>query len=206
MTFDWLSAAQRLRAIAQTGLAYSRDRFDLERYEELTAMSHGMLAALLEHAPASLAEAFALEKGYPTPKIDVRTAVFSEGRVLLVKEWQDGLWTLPGGWADEHDTPHAAAEREVLEESGFVVHATRLIAVRDRRLRGYQPPQLRSVYKLIFLAEMRGGEARVSSETTAVEFFPPGALPPLSLSRTLPEDVTDALACLRDPTLPTRFD
>lgn len=206
MTFDWLAAAQRLRAIAQTGLTYTKDRFDQERYEELTAMSHGMLAALLERTPASIAEAFALDKGYPTPKVDVRTAVFSEGRVLLVKEWQDGLWTLPGGWADEHDTPHAAAEREVLEESGYVVQATRLVAVRDRRLRGYQPPQVRSTYKLIFLGELRGGEARVSVETTEVGFFAPDALPPLSLGRTLPEDIADALACLNDPALPTRFD
>jgi ADP-ribose pyrophosphatase YjhB (NUDIX family) len=206
MPFDWLAAAQRLRAIAQTGLTYTKDRFDLERYEELTAMSHEMLAALLERTPASIAEAFALDEGYPTPKIDVRTAVFSEGRVLLVKEWLDGLWTLPGGWADEHDAPRAAAEREVLEESGYVVQATRLISVRDRRLRGYRPPQVRSIYKLIFLGELQGGEARISSETTAVDFFPPDALPPLSLGRTLPEDVHEALAHLRDPGLPTIFD
>jgi len=206
MAFDWLSAVSRLRAIAQTGLTYSKDRFDLERYEELTAMSHALLAALMESSPASVAEAFALEKGYPTPKIDVRTAVFSEGKVLLVKEWLDGLWTLPGGWADEQDTPRAAAEREVLEESGYIVRATHLIAVRDRRLHGYRPPHLNGIYKLMFLAELQGGAARVSNETTEVGFFSPEALPPLSLGRTLPEDVQQALAHLRDPTLPTTFD
>src|SRR5512147_389177 len=128
MAFDWLAAAQRLRAMAQTGLTYSEGHFDRERYEELREISHAMLAELLERSPASIREAFAVERGYPTPKVDVRTAVFRDGQVLLVKEWQDGAWTLPGGWADEADTPRRAAEREVLEESGYEVRVTRLVA------------------------------------------------------------------------------
>jgi ADP-ribose pyrophosphatase YjhB (NUDIX family) len=201
MTFDWLAAAQRLRAMAQTGLTYSEGRFDRERYEEMREMSHSMLAELLECSPANIAETFAIERGYPTPKVDVRTAVFSEGRVLLVKEWLDGAWTLPGGWADEPDSPRRAAEREVLEESGYIVRITRLVAVKDRRLHGYRPQHLGGIYKLIFLAELIGGDARVSAETTDVGFFLPEELPPLSLSRTLVEDIQQALAHHLDPTL-----
>ncbi|MEY4547410.1 MAG: hypothetical protein RL685_3605 [Pseudomonadota bacterium] len=206
MAFDWLAAAQRLRAMAQTGLTYTEGRFDRLRYEELQELSHAMLAQLLVSEPAVIRDTFALERGYPTPKVDVRTAVFVEGRVLLVKEWQDGGWTLPGGWADESDSPRVAAEREVLEESGYVVRVTRLIAVKDRRLHAYQPQHLGGIYKLLFLADRIGGEAQVSEETTEVGFFPPDRLPPLSLARTLPEDIQLALAHHQDPTLVTRCD
>jgi len=170
------------------------------------SMSIEMLAELLERTPATMRDVFALERGYPTPKVDVRTAVFSDGKVLLVKEWLDGAWTFPGGWADELDSPRAAAEREVLEESGFVVRCTRLIAVKDRRLHAYQPQHLGGIYKLMFLGELLGGEARVSHETTEVGFFHPDQLPPLSLSRTLAEDVAQALLHHHDPTLATSFD
>jgi len=205
-TFDWLTAAQRLRAIAQTGLTYSQDRFDLERYRELTAMAHGMLAELLSSSPAAVSELFALERGYPTPKVDVRTAVFSEGRVLLVKEWLDGGWTLPGGWADETDSPREAAERECREESGFEVVVTRLVALKDRRLHAYVPRSLGGIYKVFFLAELSGGSAKTSHETTDVGFFALDALPPLSLARTLPEDIQQAHRHQLDATLGPTFD
>jgi ADP-ribose pyrophosphatase YjhB (NUDIX family) len=206
MGFNWLDAAQRLRAISQTGLTYSKERFDVQRYTELEAIAKGMLAELLVAEPSSINQVFALEKGYPTPKVDVRTAIFSEGRVLLVKEWADGLWTLPGGWADELDSPREAAEREVLEESGYVAHVTRLVSVKDRRRHPYQPQHLGGLYKLLFLAELRGGSARTSDETTDVGFFSPDELPPLSLARTLPADIEQARAHFADPSLHTTFD
>jgi ADP-ribose pyrophosphatase YjhB (NUDIX family) len=190
MSFDWMLAAQRLRAMAQTGLTYSENRFDLERYRELDQLALAMLGELLSSTPASVAEAFALEQGYPTPKVDVRAAVFSsEGHVLLVKEWLDGGWTLPGGWADEGDSPREAAERECREESGYEVRVVRLVALRDRSRHPYRPRHLGGIYKLIFLAERTGGEARVSHETTDVGFFALDALPALSLARTLPQDI-----------------
>jgi ADP-ribose pyrophosphatase YjhB (NUDIX family) len=201
MNFDWMVAAQRLRAMAQTGLTYSENRFDLERYRELDQLALAMLGELLSTTPASVAEAFALEKGYPTPKVDVRTAVFSEGRILLVQEWLDGGWTLPGGWADEGDSPREAAERECREESGYEARVVRLVALKDRSRHPYQPRHLGGIYKLIFLAELIGGEARRSHETTDVGFFPPDQLPPLSLARTLPGDIALALRYQADATL-----
>jgi ADP-ribose pyrophosphatase YjhB (NUDIX family) len=206
MAFHWLDTAQRLRAIAQTGLTYARERFDLQRYTELNAMAEAMLAELLVAEPRAIADVYSIEKGYPTPKVDVRTAVFSEGRVLLVKEWSDGGWTLPGGWADELDSPREAAEREVVEESGYIVHVTRLVAVRDRRRHPYRPQHLGGLYKLLFLAELRGGAAQTSDETTDVGFFSPEELPALSLARTLPEDIEQARNHLADPGLCATFD
>lgn len=206
MTFNWLDTAQRLRAIAQTGLTYSKERFDRQRYDELTGMAEAMLATLLTQTPEVIARVFQLEQGYPTPKVDVRTAVFLEGRILLVKEWLDGLWTMPGGWADELDSPKRAAERECVEESGYIVRVTRLISVKDRRAHPYEPQHLGGIFKLFFLGEVIGGEARVSEETTDVGFFPLNDLPPLSVSRTLRADIEQAWTHLNDPDRPTTFD
>ena len=206
MTLDWLKAAQRLRAIAQTGLTYTTDAYDRDRYGELTRLAEAMLADLVDAPPERVAEAFSLERGYPTPKIDVRMATFVNRRVLLVREASDGRWTLPGGWADETDTPRQAAERETREESGYVVRATRLVAVNDRNSRAYRPRRFGNIYKLLFLGELRGGEPQTSLETSEVGFFELDALPPLSTGRTLPDDIQSALDVLENPELPTRFD
>jgi hypothetical protein len=98
-------------AAAQTGLAYSQNPYDLERFTEVRAIAEQGLAELLRASPEAVTEHYALERGYPTPKIDVRTAVFSEERILLVRESADGLWTMPGGWADDSDSPRHAAEQ-----------------------------------------------------------------------------------------------
>ena len=124
----WRAWAQRLRAIAQTGLAYSRDGYDLERFTEVQQIAEAMLAALLDVPPARLRDVYLPERGYPTPKVDVRAGVFREAgagavEVLLVQEASDGRWSLPGGWADEEDSPRQSIEREVAEESGFRVRA-----------------------------------------------------------------------------------
>jgi ADP-ribose pyrophosphatase YjhB (NUDIX family) len=206
MSFDWLDSFQRLRAIAQTGLTYGEGAYDHERYQEIRAIAEAGLAELLLTSPRTLAEHYALEKGYPTPKVDVRTAVFSEGRILLVREAADGLWTMPGGWADEQDSPRHAAEREVQEESGYRVRVTRLFALKDRRAHAYRPLHLGGCYKLFFLAELLGGNPTTSLETTGVDFFSLDALPALSLGRTLPEDIHEAHAAHRDPTLPLIVD
>lgn len=185
----WRETLKRLRAIAQTGLAYTKDPYDRERYEELETIALTLLAKLLDCTPEVLRSVYLPEAGYPTPKIDVRAGVFRDGHILLVREAADGRWTLPGGWGDEHESPRASIEREVAEESGYEVHAERLVAVKDRHLHPYTPKRLERVYKLFFLCELTGGEAATSLETDAVGFFPLDGIPPLSLGRTLPADI-----------------
>lgn len=196
---DWLETISRVRAIAQTGLAYSRDPYDLERFTELQEVAERMLGWLVDAEPQHISEIYLPERGYPTPKIDVRAGVFVNDTVLLVRESSDGRWSLPGGWGDEHDSPTSCIEREVLEESGFQVQARQLVAVKDRHLHPYQPRGLHRVYKLLFLCELLGGEARPSVETTAAKFFPIAQLPELSLGRTLPEDVALLFEHLNNP-------
>jgi hypothetical protein len=97
LTEVWLATALRLRAIAQTGRAYSRDPFDRGRFVELAAIAEGLLARLVDTTPERIRDVFLPERGYPTPKVDVRAGVFRGDTILLVRERTDGRWALPGG-------------------------------------------------------------------------------------------------------------
>ncbi len=203
---DWLGWIQRLRAIGQTGIAYSLDPYDQERYQEISSLTEFMLSALLDVPPERVHDLYLGERGYPTPKVDVRAGVFRDDRILLVREASDGRWSLPGGWADEQQSPRQCVEREVQEEAGYQVRATRLVAVKDRNLHPYEPRRLEHVYKLVFLCELLGGTPAVGLETTAVDFFPLDALPELSSGRTLAEDIRLLARHHRQPDRLPEFD
>jgi ADP-ribose pyrophosphatase YjhB (NUDIX family) len=203
---QWLEWVRRLQAVAQTGLTYCKDPYDQQRYDEIRLVA-AEIAARYSDLPdaAALVELFKQDVGYATPKVDIRTAVFDRGRILLVREREDGLWTLPGGWADIGDTPSTAAIREAKEESGYDVALTKLAAVYDRDKHGH-PPIPHQVYKLFFLGELRGGGATPSLETTAVEFFGEEELPPLSVMRVTEDEVRHMFGHHRNPGWPTSYD
>lgn len=202
---DW---AKKLQAIAQTGLTFARDQYDIQRYRSVRQIAAEMLAAnSSDLSSTQLVELFAAEVGYATPKIDVRAAVFSDKGLLLVRERSDGGWTLPGGWADVGDSPSLAAVREVKEESGYDVVARKLAAVYDRdHERHGHPPMPHHVYKLFFLCDCVGGAAQTSNETDAVSFFPEDQIPPLSLTRVTPAQIAHLFDHYRHPEWPTSFD
>ncbi|MGB7846193.1 MAG: NUDIX hydrolase [Candidatus Acidiferrum sp.] len=203
---QWLTWARRLQAIAQSGLTYCNDKFDLERYEEIRDIAAEMTttgAPLPSATP--IATLFAQQSGYATPKVDVRVAAFQSGRILLVREREDGLWTLPGGWADVGEPPSAAAARETCEESGYDVRITKLAAVFDRNLHGH-PPYVFHAYKLFFLAELIGGAPVDSHETAEAQFFAEDHLPALSLVRVIPSQIAHMFEHFRHPELLTFFD
>jgi ADP-ribose pyrophosphatase YjhB (NUDIX family) len=203
---QWLTWARRLQAIAQSGLTYCQDKFDIHRYREIRSIAVEMMAAGTTLSNAEpLEKLFAEQSGYATPKIDTRVAAFEHGRILLVRELEDGCWTLPGGWADIGEPPSIAAAREAREESGYEVRITKLAAVFDRDLHGHPPYAFHS-YKLFFLAEVIGGAPKNSSETADAQFFPEDHLPPLSLIRVTPSQIAHLFEHLRRPELPTSFD
>jgi ADP-ribose pyrophosphatase YjhB (NUDIX family) len=202
----WLAIGRELQAIAQTGLTFSQDDYDLQRFRRIRELAAALIAEGSGNDARVILELFERDGGYATPKVDVRGAVFSAGRILLVQEASDGCWTMPGGWADISDTPSQAVEREILEESGFQARARKLIAVHDYRAAGHPRRHPYSIYKLFFLCEVTGGEARASAETTAVGLFERHALPPLSLGRTLPTQIERAWRHHERPELPTEFD
>jgi ADP-ribose pyrophosphatase YjhB (NUDIX family) len=205
---DWLTWARELQAIAQTGLTFSRDPYDRERYEALRALAAKMLAARTDAPVDRIARLFAGESGYATPKIDVRAAVFdARERLLMVRETSDGgRWTLPGGWADVNRSAAENAVKEALEESGYSVRVLKLAALWDRT-RQRHPAGLFSCAKVFFVCEPTGGAAATSHETSEVGWFAEADLPrELSLARVLPQQIARMFAHWRDPALPTDFD
>jgi ADP-ribose pyrophosphatase YjhB (NUDIX family) len=203
----WLDWARRLRAIAQTGQTYTNDSYDRQRFDELALIAAQMLAGLSGAPVGAIVQMYIPERGYPTPKVDVRAGVFrDDGRVLLVREAADGRWALPGGWADEQETPRRACEREVFEESGHEVRAIKLAAVKDRTQHPYTPQRLEHVYKLLFVCEWIRATPHVIGETTDAAFWPRTQLPELSLGRTLADDVELLWQHRVDAALPCYFD
>ncbi len=208
----WLDWAKRLRTMAQTGLTYARDPYDIGRYHEIAEIAAAMMARATDTPIEIVRDAFTPETRHATPKVDVRTAVFRAGaqgcEILLVREKSDGLWTLPGGWADVGESPSEAAAREVAEELGYVVRITRVLAVLDKR-RHPHPPDVHYIYKLFFEGMITGsdGSGGDGKETDGVGFFTRNALPPLSVKRALPSQIA-ALFALHDagPSAPALFD
>jgi ADP-ribose pyrophosphatase YjhB (NUDIX family) len=198
----------RLAALAQDGLVYAAGEFDLDRYQQAGRLAAELLSVLSGRPADELAVELGRDSGYATPKIDVRGVIFDEQeRVLLMREKTDGLWSLPGGWADPGDSPSAAVTREILEESGYHSSAVKLIACWDRDLQGNPPPLPVHVYKLFFLCRRDGAvQPPAALETLDVGWFSVDELPPLSLGRVNQRQVERALAHHRDPSLPTEFD
>ena len=206
------AVAVELAAMAQNGLTYGTDRYDLARYERLRSMSAEVMALLARTGPADFRAALAAEAGHATPKVDVRGALFDgdgSGKVLLVREGRDRRWTLPGGWADALDAPAEAAEREFLEEAGLRVRATKLAAVHDGSRRNGHAGSPWHTYKLFFLVE-RLDDARptagLDGETIDVGFFGLDELPELSTGRCTADQLAILFAHHREPGLATEFD
>lgn len=202
----WLAWAREIQALAQTAHHYAKNDFDRDRAQRLQEIAAEMISQHTTMGRAEVLEAFSQQPGYITPKVDVRGAVFQEGKLLLVREAFDGSWTLPGGWADVGESPRDAVEREVYEESGLEVAATRLVGVYDaNRVEGML--ELFHAYKLLFLCERVSGDLKVSPETTAVDFFPVDRLPEgVSGHRSPGHVLQDAIAAWQNTNLPTRFD
>ena len=203
---QWLQWAKQLQAIAQNGLTFNQDPYDVERYEAVRQVAAEMMATGSNAEVSQVLKLFSGEEGYATPKVDVRGAVFKNDEILLVKERIDGGWTLPGGWADVCDSPTEAVEREIYEESGFETQVTKLVAVYDRSKHPHQPPFPHHVYKIFFLCQILNGKATRSHETEDVGFFKEAEIPPLSISRVTSAQIARMFEYYRNPALPTDYD
>lgn len=133
MEQKWLEWAKEIQSIAQAGLTYSKDVYDLERFEQLRNLSIEIIASHTELDKKIIKNLFANDTGYQTPKVDIRAVVFKENKILMVKENTDGGWSLPGGWGDVGFSPAEVAVKEVREEAGFDVEPIKLIGVLDKK-------------------------------------------------------------------------
>jgi ADP-ribose pyrophosphatase len=198
--------AQQIEALAQSGMAYTTNPFDQQRYQELRHIAAEMMAAATGANLQEVTSVFDAQSGYATPKLDVRGVVFKDEKILLVRELMDGgRWTLPGGWIDINEPLSRAAEREVREEAGMIVKARKLAAVYDRNLHGH-PSYPFHAYKLFMLCDLIAEATPDPLETSDPTFFELGHLPELSLARTTPEEIKRVAVHLQHPELPTEFD
>ncbi len=178
----WLNWAKQLQSLAQAGLTYSKDKYDIERFQQIRNLSVEILSEYTGISNEKIEDLFCNEIGYQTPKIDIRGAIFKENKILLVKESVDGCWSMPGGWAEFNLSIKENIIKEAREEAGLNVVPKRLIAVLDRNKHN-EPVSAYGIYKIFVFCELIDGAFKKNIETEESGFFSLADLPPLSVER-----------------------
>lgn len=200
-----LTWATDIQAIAQIGLAYAKDKYDLERYHQLMDIAAKMMIKQSNATPTPIQTTFMSQKGYASPKVDVRAFIVENNKLLMVKESQDGKWSLPGGWADVNHTPSESIIKEIEEETGFKAQADHLLALWDTALHDH-PPQWPYIYKCIFACSIIGGDWRENHEILDAQFFDFERLPELSSYRITATQIKRLKDLYDNNTMKTSFD
>lgn len=201
LLLKWINEMQ---ATAQTGIAYTKDPYDKERYQKLLDLSGEIASVMSGFEPEKVQKMFQYDKGYATPKLDVRAFITHGEEVLFVKERSEGLWALPGGWVDVGESATEAIIREVKEETGYDVRVIRLLALWDK-LKHDHPPQWPHAHKCFFHCEINSGDSKLSHEIAEVCMFKLDSLPPLSSDRVTQTQLLKLNKILIGA-LPTSFD
>ncbi len=188
METKWLRWASELQSIAQTGLTFSTDRYDLDRYEKIRNLVIEILHEYTEMDHKKIRDLFASETGYQTPKVDIRSAVFKNNSILMVKEKVDGAWSLPGGWADVNTSVSESAVRECMEEAGAIVKPKRIIAIHLGNKHN-NPLFPFTIYKIFVECELIESSFKENTETLDAQFFEADKLPQLSFERNNPDQI-----------------
>lgn len=183
----WLEWAIELQSIAQTGLFYSKDVFDTERYEQIREIAAEMISYKTEIPIDKVKDLFCNEIGYQTPKLDSRAAIFQDDKILLVKE-KNGTWSLPGGWVDVDVSVKENVIKEVKEEAGLDVTADLVIAVQDREKHNL-PVYAYKVCKIFVLCTVIGGNFKPNIETIESRYFGMHELPALAEEKNNEEQI-----------------
>lgn len=201
---EWLEWAKELQFIAQAGLTYSKDAFDIERFERIREISAEIVSRQTGLPLEKVKDLFCNEEGFQTPKLDTRAAIFKDNKILLVKE-KNGTWSLPGGWVDVNQTIKSNTIKEVKEEAGLDVEATRIIAVQDRNLHNL-PPYAYNVCKVFVLCEAQGGDFQPNIETIESGYFSLDEITPLAEEKNNKEQIEMCFAAYRDKDWEVQFD
>ena len=182
METEILKIARRVQAISQSGLHFAENDFDRQRYAELRDLSVQLASAISDAEINKIRDLFTNETGFQTPKVDIRSVVIKDGKILLARERCDGKYSIPGGFADINFSPSEVAVKEVLEETGLEVRYNRVLAIVDSDKHDFPPLQYH-YYKIVILCDLVGGTLSDSVETTDAGFFDFDKLPPLSEMR-----------------------
>lgn len=202
---DWLKLAIEIQSLAQAGLTYTTNVYDIERYERLREISAEMIASKSEMSLEKVKDLFCNETGYQTPKLDTRAAIFMDDKILLVHE-NNGTWSLPGGWVDVLESVKSNTIKEVREETGLIVDATKLIAVQDRNKHN-KPIYAYGVCKVFVLCELLGGKFEENIETTEIKYFSLDEIPSnLAEEKTNKEQIEMCFEAYKYKDWQTQFD
>lgn len=201
---QWLKWAVELQAIAQGGLFYGKDKFDIERYERIRDISAEMISYKTEIPMEKVKNLFCNDIGYQTPKIDTRAAIFKNGKILLVHE-MNGTWSLPGGWCDVDISVEENTIKEVKEEAGLDVVVKRVIAVQDREKHNL-PIYAYKVCKIFMQCEVIGGKFTTNIETKGFDYFGIDELPKLATEKNNKEQIEMCFKAMQSETWEALFD
>ncbi len=184
----WLHWVSELQSIAQAGLTFTDNQYDIDRYSRIRDLTVEILHRYTETDHNKIRDLFASESGYQTPKVDIRAAVFKNEKILMVREKIDGAWSLPGGWADVNTSVSESAARECLEEAGALVKPKRIIAIHLANKHN-NPSFVYTIYKIIVECELIEYKFKDNTETLDSGFFDLNELPVLSYERITPEQI-----------------
>ncbi len=174
----------KVHSIAKIGLTYSKDPYAIDNYNELNKLSREMLEKFMD-VKFDKPSMFTKEV-YPTPNISVRTLIYSGNNILLVREANSGLWSLPGGWCDLYDSPKMSAFNEVKQETGVEPVIERLVGVLERT--PHKTNQNVPEYVLLFEGYVTSDDfSKHCYETTEVNYFDMDHLPEMSKKLSMEE-------------------
>ena len=201
----WLKWAMEIQSLAQAGLAYTDNVYDIERYERLRDISAEMIEEKSNINLDKVKDLFCNEKGYQTPKIDTRAVIFKDNKILLTHE-NNGTWALPGGWCDVLETIKTNTIKEVKEETGLDVEAIKIIALQDRNKHN-KPVYAYGVCKVFVLCNVLGGNFEKNIETTEIKYFSLDEIPDnLAEEKTNKEQIEMCFKAYNDENWQTQFD
>ena len=201
----WLELAIEIQSLAQSGLAYTSNVYDIERYERLRDISVEMISMKTDLEFNKIKDLFCNETGYQTPKIDTRAVIFKGDKILLTHE-NNGTWSLPGGWCDVLESVGSNTIKEVKEETGLDVIAKTIIAVQDRNKHN-KPIYAYGVCKIFVLCNVIGGEFIENIETTEIKYFSLDEIPNnLAEEKTNKEQIEMCFKAFKDENWQTQFD
>ena len=201
----WVKWAIEIQSLAQAGLEYTKNVYDIERYERLREISAEMIAEKTNLNLDKVKNLFCNETGYQTPKLDTRAAIFKDNKILLVRE-NNGTWSLPGGWCDVLESIKSNTEKEVKEETGLNVRAIKVIAIQDRNKHN-KPIYAYGVCKVFVLCDIIDGEFIKNIETTEIEYFALDNIPNnLAEEKTNKEQIEMCFEAYNDKNWETQFD
>lgn len=194
-----------IQSLAQAGLAYTDNIYDIERYERLREISAEMIAEKSNISLDKVKYLFCNETGYQTPKIDTRAVIFKDNKILLTHE-NNGTWSLPGGWCDVLESVGSNTIKEVKEETGLNVETVKIISIQDRNKHN-KPIYAYGVCKVFILCNIMGGEFTKNIETTEIKYFSLDEIPDnLAEEKTNREQIEMCFKAIKDENWQTQFD